>query len=560
MKKLIRMNSSLKLVLLCIGLSVMFSSCEDDFTNVGSEFINSLELPDPYVVQNLSSYSDKVLSVQSNTLNTYLLGSFEDPIYGDNNVSILSQLQLEDTNPDFGTNPELDSVVLTLPLFGQIVDFDEDTNKEIYRLDSIFGSGSFKIGVYESNQFLRNIDPGSGDFNTNQIYYSDQLSEIQPNIIFSNPLTVSFDNNDNPIPSEFSQVLSPNELDKTVVLIDRTDTIETVDENEEPAIDFERIRLSPRIRIKLSPDFFQEKILNQGNSINLVSQSSFNNYFRSLYLVAEQEGGEQLMTNLNLDNEEANITLYYRTLRPPPSLEIEENPELEETFNEYVLNFGGNTINFYDNENTIDLTNQDIVNGEENLFLKGGQGIVAIVDPFNGPDLDGNGVADEIDSLRTENLLVNEANLIMYVDQDFMSDVPRQKQPFRIFAYDLDNDRALIDYSLDQSANNNPFTSVLNHLGPLREDDNGDFFYKIRLTSHINNIINNDSTNTRIGVVVTQNVNQARILDVRESQLGEANSYIESTISTPRGTVLHGNLSDDEEKRLKLQIFYTDPN
>jgi len=554
------MNSSLKLVLLCIGLSVMFSSCEDDFTNVGSEFINSLELPDPYVVQNLSSYSDKVLSVQSNTLNTYLLGSFEDPIYGDNNVSILSQLQLEDTNPDFGTNPELDSVVLTLPLFGQIVDFDEDTNKEIYRLDSIFGSGSFKIGVYESNQFLRNIDPGSGDFNTNQIYYSDQLSEIQPNIIFSNPLTVSFDNNDNPIPSEFSQVLSPNELDKTVVLIDRTDTIETVDENEEPAIDFERIRLSPRIRIKLSPDFFQEKILNQGNSINLVSQSSFNNYFRSLYLVAEQEGGEQLMTNLNLDNEEANITLYYRTLRPPPSLEIEENPELEETFNEYVLNFGGNTINFYDNENTIDLTNQDIVNGEENLFLKGGQGIVAIVDPFNGPDLDGNGVADEIDSLRTENLLVNEANLIMYVDQDFMSDVPRQKQPFRIFAYDLDNDRALIDYSLDQSANNNPFTSVLNHLGPLREDDNGDFFYKIRLTSHINNIINNDSTNTRIGVVVTQNVNQARILDVRESQLGEANSYIESTISTPRGTVLHGNLSDDEEKRLKLQIFYTDPN
>jgi hypothetical protein len=80
------------------------------------------------------------------------------------------------------------------------------------------------------------------------------------------------------------------------------------------------------------------------------------------------------------------------------------------------------------------------------------------------------------------------------------------------------------------------------------------------MTSHINNIINNDSTNTRIGIVVTQNVNQARILDIKESQINQANSFIESAISTPRGTVLHGNLSPNEEKRLKLQIFYTDPN
>ena len=556
------MKTRIKVAILLLGLIVLSTSCEDDFTTLGSDFVNSLDLPEPYVVQNLSSYSDDIIAVQSNTLNTYLLGEFEDPIFGNTDVSILSQLQLQTTNPDFGVQPEIDSVVLTLPLFGQIVDVDEDSGKDIYRLDSIFGSGSFRIGVYESNQFLRDINPGeNGDFEESQLYYSNQLSEIEPNIDISNPLTM-VEENGVLVPSDFSQTISPSDLDRTVVLIDRTDTIESAEENENNEIVFERIRQSPRIRIKLDHDFFQQKILDQGNSINLVSQSSFENYFRGLYLIAEQEAGDgsKLMFNLSLANEEANITLYYRSLRPPPSLEVVENPELVETFNEYVINFGGNVINFYETPDGLDLSNQDVANGEENIFIKGGQGVVAIVDPFNGPDSNGNGVADEIESLREENWLINEANLILYVNQDFMSEVPIEKQPFRIFAYDLDRDRVLVDYNLDQSSTNNPFTSKLNHLGPLRQDENGDYFYKIRMTSHINNIINNDSVNTRIGIVVTQNVNQARILDVKESELDQANSFIESTISTPRGTVLHGNLSADEEKRLKLQIYYTDPN
>jgi hypothetical protein len=562
MRKLIRVKTRIKVAILFLGLIIFSTSCEDDFTTIGSDFVNSLDLPEPYVVQDLSSYSDNILSVQSNTLNTYLLGEFDDPIFGNTNVSILSQLQLQTTNPDFGEEPQVDSVILTLPIFGQVIDNDEETGKDIYRLDSIFGSGSFKIGVYESNQFLRDIDPGDeGDFEESQLYYSNQLSEIESNIITSDPLTVT-EVDGVLVPSDFSQTISPSDLDRTVVLIDRTDTIESANEEDGTEDVFERIRLSPRIRIKLDPDFFQEKILNQGNSINLISQSSFENYFRSLYLVAEQEAadGSKFMVNLSLANQEANITLYYNSLRPPPSLEVVENPELELTFNEFVMNFGGNVINFYETPNSIDLSNQDIENGEENIFLKGGQGVVAIVDPFNGPDADGNGVADEIDTLRTKNWLINEANLILYVDQDLMSEVPFEKQPFRIFAYDLDRDRVLIDYNLDQSSSNNPFTSKLNHLGPLRQDENGDYFYKIRMTSHINNIINNDSINTRIGIVVTQNVNQARILDVKESELDQAQSFIESTISTPRGTVLHGNLSDDEDKRLKLQIYYTDPN
>jgi len=528
MKRLSNLKSRIKLFIFLSSILFLFNACEDDFTTVGSGFINSLTLPEPYVIQNLAAYNDNILSVQSNTLNNYLLGQFEDPVFGNSDVSILTQFQLERTNPDFGTDPVLDSVILTFPLFSFIVDTDT------YELDSIFGDGGFKISIYESNQFLNDIDPGEdGDFENRKIYYSDQFSE--------------FENNISDVPLYTSDEIIPSDLTTTQVLFDQIDSI-TID----------TLRVSPRIRLKLPNEFFQEKILNNQNSANLVSQSSFKNFLRGFYIKTEEptEGGSML--NLDLNSPEANITLFYRSLRKPPSLEVENDEELVETFNKYNLNFAGNIINFYDNSNTLDLSNQDTINGEENIFIKGGQGIIAVIDPFNGPDNDNNGVADEIDSLRTKNWLVNEANLIFYVDQELGDQIPIQPQ--RIFVFDLDRNRVLIDYNLDQGATSNPLSSRFSHLGPLQKDDQGNLFYKIRMTSHINNIINNDSVNSRIGVVVTQNVNQARILDIRESQLNQVNSFIESSISTPRGTVFHGNLSPDEDKRLKLQIFYTDPN
>jgi hypothetical protein len=250
--------------------------------------------------------------------------------------------------------------------------------------------------------------------------------------------------------------------------------------------------------------------------------------------------------------------LYYRSLRPPPSLEVEDDPDLVETYNTFDLRFAGNTINFYDNSSNLDLTEQNQEVGEDLLYIKGGEGIVTIVEPFSGPDGNGNGIADEIELLRSNNWLVNEANLILYINDELAEQI--DFKPLRIFVFDIDRNSVLIDYVLDPFSSNNPATSRINHLGPLQEDDNGNSFYKIRLTSHINNIINNDSANTRLGVVATQNVNEARILDVRESEQGQTDAFIESAISTPRGTVFYGNASADEETRLKLQIFYTEPN
>ena len=528
MKILIDLKPVLKNSLLLI-LIVLFSSCEDDFTTLGSDFVNSLNVPEPYVVENLASYSDKITSVQSNSLNNYLLGNFEDPVFGSSEISILTQLQLQRTNPDFGENPILDSVVLTLPLFSTL------TETDTYRIDSVFGEGSFKISVFKSNQFLRDLDPGeNGNFETPQVYYSDQLSEFQDNIE-NTPLTTS-------------ERIKPLDLNKTQILFDQLDSIS-----------IDTLRVSPRIRVKLDSLFFQQNILENQNSDVFASQNSFKNFLRGLFIKTEQIENGGALVNFNLNNEEANITLYYKSQRFSPTVDPENQNELIETFNKFNLNLRGNTINFYENSNTINLTTQDTINGEQNLFIKGGQGIIGVVKPFSGPDNDGNGVADEIDELREKNWLINEANLIFYIDETLAQEL--DFKPRRILVFDLDRKRVLIDYNIDQSSTNNPFTSKLNHLGPLVTDtDENSSFYKIRITNHIDNIINKDSTSTRIGVVVTQNVNQPNTLKVKDSELNQAEVFLESAMATPRGIIFHGNLSPDEDKRLKLQIFYTEPN
>src|SRR5699024_1554081 len=98
---------------------------------------------------------------------------------------------------------------------------------------------------------------------------------------------------------------------------------------------------------------------------------------------------------------------------------------------------------------------QDTVNGEANLYLKGGQGFMTVVELFSGPDSDGDGVSDELEDLREKNWLINEANLTFVVNETMVP--ASQKEPERIYVYNLKNNNVLADYNLDFSADeNNP--------------------------------------------------------------------------------------------------------
>jgi len=192
------------------------------------------------------------------------------------------------------------------------------------------------------------------------------------------------------------------------------------------------------------------------------------------------------------------------------------------------------------------------------MYLKGGEGSSGIIELFSGPDMDGNGVSDELDELRANNWLINQANLDLYINEDVSPwDVNRVN---RIFLFNLDDEQVLEDYLRDPTASEDPALSRQVHLAPLSEDDNGDLFYRVRLTSHINNVINKDSTNVKLGVYVSPNVNEPNLIKTKNPQLGISENVPVGMMGTPRGIVLHGNRSATEAKRLKLSIIYTETN
>jgi len=510
-------------------LILSIGSCEDEVTEIGSGFINGIEVQEPYVVENISAYSEKIESVQTNNARIYKLGTYSDPVYGTSETSILTQLTLGESDHDFGQDPQLDSVILTLPYFSQQIEEGE------YELDSIFGQGSFEIKISESNQFLRTVDPGeNGEFEDSQIYFSDQLNEYLPNINTGNPIFTS-------------EPIKPSDSTGVKVLFDQisADVVDT-------------LNVSPRIRLKLPNEFFEDKILSKAGQEELISNENFVNYFRGIYIDTEQIGNESVMALFNLNQQDAGITMYYRSMREAPSTETDAEDSLEETFNKFKLNFNGVKTNLYNKDELIDLSNPDTINGEENLYLQRGQGSLGILKLFDGPDSDNDGVSDELEMLRSENRLINEATLKLYVNKELAPGSINRSR--RIFIYDLDNNKLLIDYQIDPTASPNvPESSRVLHLSPLNEND-GDPFYKIRLTSHINDIINKDSTNVTLGINIAQNIENNRRFNVRESETNRIDGLIENSLNTPRGVVLHGTESENDSKRLKLSIQTTANN
>jgi len=130
--------------------------------------------------------------------------------------------------------------------------------------------------------------------------------------------------------------------------------------------------------------------------------------------------------------------------------------------------------------------------------------------------------------------------------------------------YDVDNKTPLVDYFFDGVNNVLPSLSIANHLGPLQRVDDDDpdsdgVKYKLRITEHINNLLINDSTNVELGMTVSLNVNLEGQISQREIQLIDDSDITipTSSVLTPRGTVLHGNNTEDISKKVYLEIYYT---
>lgn len=516
-----KIKYTLPKVLAILALIISFASCEEDFNTIGANIIGDENFASEFTDSlSVVSYSRKLLPAQTSGLPVYQMGVYNDPVYGKTTVNWLTQLTLDQTDPSFDIAPRIDSVVLFLPFFNQNETDDNDVTT--YTLDSIYGNSPIDINIYESQYFLRDFDPDSG-FQEIQNYYSNQGQ------LFENFL---------------------GELIYTIE--DFTPSNEAFKVND-------TISFIPSLRVKLPTEFFEKKIIDFEGSVELLNNNNFRDHFRGLYFEVESNSDDGNLFMMDL--EDASLTIHYTFQTTTSEIATTAGDTVPRFEGEVGLSFNAIGVNTYENnlpsEIAQDLFNPNINEGEETLYVKGGDGIITVVDLF-GPDLDDNGVADELEDLREREWIINEANLIFYVDKDKVSG--GDTEPERLVIYDIENSRLLADFSQDITSNLPPIDALNVHLGRLERgsDGNGDF-YKIRITNHISNVINRDSTNVPLGVMVSQNVLETGFQDLENIQSPGIEQIPASSVISPEGTVFHGNTSSNENRRLKLQIFYTEP-
>lgn len=551
MKKTIYSLKSISALLLIIAISV---SCDNDFSNIESDIqgiknfnatgaLFPMEAKTKLFTPYTSSGNSDVVGVQTNNTPGTLLGVYKDPnaVFGVTEASVTTQLIPTNFNPDFGENPVLESVIINIPYYSSVEDTDED-GLSTYTLDSIFGNQDveYKLSIYRNNYTLRDLNPDA-DFETAQCYYSNQQA-----LFDDTTSTLDLIYEDTAFKPNAEQIVIPGEIDP---------------ETEEQADD---TLLIPSIRIDLTdavdtnvklPTFFSDLLFVNATPDDLSNQNLFKNYFRGLVFKVEALTADGSMFYINMSA--GSVIVDYTN-----DEEIADAEDYDDSIaTTYTLQFTGNTVNTFTTVNN----NINVDGDEQNLYLKGGDGAFAVLDLFAGADLDGNGLSDIEDDFRSkkDQWLINEANLVFYVNQDLVNG----DEPNRLTLYDLKNNIPIIDHFLDASINStDPNTSLILYSEILeRDDDDKGVRYKLRITNHINNILQQDSTNVKLGLYLTHNINnitESKIQGInRDNDDATIDVLPASTILSPKGTILYGSdtTTIPVGKVAEFEIFYTDP-
>lgn len=466
----------------------------------------------------------------------------------------------ENDNDGDGVSNRVESAAGTDPLDADSVDAngdginDKDDTAIIannfakkVELDSIYVNGinydavnkdvptTVNLKVQRSTYFLRDLDPNS-NFQESQQYYSSQ--QFAPDFV--------------------SDVLFEGavEISNEEILIARKDDESTEDVDE--SLTF--TKRNPGIRVALDNDFFQTNILNKEGSSELLSQANFTEFIRGLHFSTIDEEGNEVYFMFDLRNTNITMTYTYQSYsETATNNRVTNEKDFTFTFLAQAANnapINGNAVNTLLTENYGPQI-VEALSSEENasrIYLKGGPGTYAEINLFEE-----NGAENIIERIRAENWVVNEANLVFYVDREQLDANGSQLEPPRLYLYNTKSKFPLINVNTEQSVSQDLFGYYRNYDGIIQKTNGKGTKYSIKITDHINNLVVRDSANTTLGLTLTSNIQNWNVANAKLPNR-EEDLPVASTV-TPIGTVLYGSnlLATDPnyDKRLRLEIFYT---
>ena len=595
-------------------LVIFITACNQDYIPVGESLLSDLTLSTKKETIPAFTFQQKLEKVQTNGQSLAQLGTINHPIFGKAEASFATQLTIG-MNPYFGDhrqefeiennptdvklipeNEKVTSVILEIPFFTNqndtdgdgvidiydadpedpksnsdgdeitdivetqsglnplssdsdgdgILDHNDNDNSgyekenKVYAIDSIYGNreASFDLKIYELKYYLNRFDP-SNNFETLQAYYSNQdfyEMGFSGAPLLNERITLNFDE------IRFNY----KEDDPDTADIDETTKVEK--------------RLSPRIRIALDTDFFQTHLIDIEGDDALKNDAAFQQMLRGIIVRAENFSDDLYML---LDINNANITVNYEydDYNTNGTVDDLSDDKIEKAEKEFVMSFKGIHVNSLKNSLFDAAVEQQITNSGNNtptnrLYVKSGS-LYGKIRLFSQDNPDDN---ELINSLRTKNWLLNEANLVFYLDPNV--NLPEELTALRLYLYKYKTGQVLIDYTNDGSVSKGSNKSnKMIFGGELEYDEAGKpYRYKFNLTSHISNIIRNDSLNIDLGLVVTGNINDPSLVKGVNAYLSDTILYPMSGTLNPLGALLIGSHPEAvlDDKRVKLEIIYSE--
>ena len=593
-------------------ITTIIISCNKDYHPVGIDLFVDQTLRTKTKNIPAFTFQESINQVQTNVQPLAQLGMINHPVFGKSEASIITQIAIRPDlffgnlrqnfeNQSDGSNPDIideeekvKEVFLEIPFFSNTKDSDNDgvidsldadpndpasnsdgdeltdivefqsglnplssdsdgdgildhndndnsaydSENSVYDIDSIYGNrnSEFTLQVHELTYYLNDYDPLT-NFQSSQIYYSNRDYYTEGFVgatLFDGRIKLNFDE------IRFYY----NEDDPDTPDIDETTQVEN--------------RLTPRLRIPLDPNFFQEKLIDLEGTESLLSEISYQKDMRGLIIRAENFSDDLYML-LDIQNAEIKISYEFKDNNTQGTLEDLTDDTIEILERNFSLSLGGAFLNVLKNEVFESSINKRIADSKNNiptdkLFIQSSR-LHGKIRLFSNEDPN---VNEQLNSIRDENLLVNQANLIFHVDPE----VPfEQYNAQRLYLFNLNNGAPIIDYFSDGSTSNfgtNANKGVFG--GKLELDENGNpSQYKFNITNHISNIIRNDSLNYDLGMTVTANIDTPSIIRAINQDEDQEIRYPLASTLNPLGTVLIGSHPDSLQfdKRVRLELIYS---
>jgi hypothetical protein len=487
-------------------------SCEKEIENIGVNLVDNNKFNTNKVISEVITTNENIDKVPANTLPQYLLGVYSDEEFGKLKASIVTQLTLptfgETYVLGYGKNTLIDSVIINIPYQSTREADDYSDGKPKFSIDSVFGNEDveFKLGIYELKTYLNSLDPENPS--KSAVYYSDKEFQKDNTPFYSDNFKV----NANDTVTYIKRYLNDG------ITVYDIDTIQLDD-------------LSPSINIPLNEDLVKQLFVDNPGNSEFENNINFAHYFRGFYMEASELANEKShLVSLNMTS--AKMTIYFsKDQDEGTDQDLNGNGKTGEqgvrTKHQYNFPFGSLKSNIFKR----DYTNSK-QSGDERLYLQGAAGSIATVELFSNEDLT---------ELRNNNWLITDANLTVYVDQNAST----SEIPELLFIYNYEENTQLLDMITE---------GIAEVGGELERDDDGNpYKYVFKITDYISELLkSNDPVDlVKLGI---------KVYNSSDAPTSTTDLTIKNYSWNPKGVVLFNNNTNAGDKRIKLEISYTDLN